>query len=157
GASVGYQQVRRVVEVARVRNNDAVAGGEPVQDFYLTDRSGTELYRRAHRMVATHHIKGSRRFIDRRAAIELQDAIALIQHNSHGRALVLPQPWRLSATEADAPRHLVLTDLRRDRRHDSGLHAAIQGYLCRHARLDIAGVGLGHLELQLERGQVHDG
>ena len=56
--SIGYQQIRRIVEVARVRNDDAVACGETVEGFDFANRGGTQLYGSAHGLIAVNRRAG---------------------------------------------------------------------------------------------------
>src|SRR5579862_5640436 len=91
---VGYQKIRRVVEIARVRNDDAVALGETVQGFDFRNRSRSKLYGSAHGVVAVHHVEFVSAFVNHRAAFKLQDVVALVKDDTHGSTLVLAQSRR---------------------------------------------------------------
>ena len=127
---------------------------EPVANFDFADGRGAEFHRRAHRVVVAHHIDEACVRIVERAARHLEHVIALVEHDAHRGALVLAQALGLIG-EAHAAGDLGIAHIGRDAGHRADELAAVERDLGVHARPDLVGIGLGHLEFDFQRRQVH--
>src|SRR5688572_28804084 len=150
-------EFRYVVEVAIAGDHDLLPGRQALQDLDLADRGGAELDRRQHGLVTVDDIDGPGAGDDVRAALELHGLRALLDHDADGAALALPEARGLLARELHAAGHLAGAHFRRDGGDEALVLAAVERDLRVHPRLDVAGVDVRDLELDLEGRQVDDG